>query len=144
MKLLIMITMLLLCSNAFADKHFDRILMQAIEEAQADGPIEDAYMVVLWKHELFTLNSTICACGYDTKCKQVASEDYTMEFMPKFLRLPGFYKKFMASIYGSDAQAYAAGEELTGTWLKKNVTAKEQYEIRKKLVCPVMRNGLVY
>src|SRR5580704_10197442 len=103
------VAMLLASATATADKHFDRILAQAIEEAHAKGPTTPTKALTLWRTSMAKFGDGACHCarmvGFvevdgelvekRALCSHALAEDLEIELVPELLRLPGNYERWM-------------------------------------------------
>jgi hypothetical protein len=131
---------------ASPDKHYYRILVQAIEEAHSEGPTSDAKVLGIWRTEMTKLGDGACKCAQLTGlvevagryiekralCNQALVEDLGVALMPELLRLPGNYERWKDALNKTEAEAAAVGEDLATKFVSTNVTAKEQAGIRRR------------
>ena len=52
--------------------------------------------------------------------------------MPQLLRLPGNYELWTDALKKTEAEAAAVGEQISTSFIAKNVKAKEQAEVRRR------------
>jgi hypothetical protein len=132
--------------TAWADKHFDRILAQAIEEAHPQGPTTEAKVLAIWRSEMVKFGNGACRCaaliGFTevngnlvekkALCNQGLVEDLAIALMPQLLRLPGNYDLWQDAISKTAVEARATGEAISTRFIAANVKAKEQAEVRRR------------
>jgi hypothetical protein len=144
--MILVVCLMSVSTTASADKHFDRIMAKAIDEAQAEGPTTDAKVLQIWRAEMVKFGDGACRCaniiGFTTidgelvqkkaLCNQSLVEDLQIALLPELLRLPGNYELWQNALKQTAAGAGAVGEEISTRFLSANVKAKEQAEVRRR------------
>jgi len=129
-----------------ADKHFERIMVQAIAEAHAQGPTTEAKVLALWRSEMAKFGDGACRCARTmgfadlngklvekkALCNKALVEDLEIALLPQLLRLPGNYELWHDALTKSGAEARTVGEAMATRFISANVKAKEQAEIRRR------------